>query len=330
MSENSGNAIRVLVLLLALALLSGCGLSKMQKRQVVKFADTTVSLNESLAQQVEYARDQGRDYALYTLYEQAKPICKGGLPKGCKEYSLKQVQGKLTHEQLVLRLRVLDALALYGKTLALLVKSDQADAIEEAAQELAEALSDVADERDDFTLSSSAEKTLGDVVEVLGRWVVERKRAAAARQIVDVMQPSLETLTSALQRDFLLQRNSLCREAVDESLLASKPTGLLDVLCTLADKAQYYARRQLEKEKPSAFERERALRHYASAIALKQHLTKLSAQSTDAIQQLKASHKELGLLLQKKAKARALKPYINSTRRLKTLIDETLVEEGGV
>ena len=219
---------------LLVVLLTGCGMTAKQKQQITKFGEATEKISK-LAERhfIDVRHDVinlQTEISILSDKNSAKKI---------------DIDAALDLNDIAIRVAAVRALGRYGELLNALANADQTESIKNAATRA------VAEFESAFNKDySEAEKNaITDAVSILGQWIVEDKKKEAIIQIVSLHTVTIDKLASLLYRDLTVQKNSNChpkerdklagkltsdREYPPQLPTEGKATGVLDIYCDSA------------------------------------------------------------------------------------------------
>lgn len=236
-------------LMFAAVMLTGCGLTVQQKADSTAIAKATVASGQFASDNLAQLRRHVID--LQVAYHKINPRAKC-LDTGMGTCALPLDKGIRT-DDLTARIALSDALAAYGQAIDSLINADHKEEIAEAADELNGSLASAAEKSDALDLSEDQLDAISGLVEVAGRWNLERQRQHALQEIAPGYASVINQVTPLLIHDFTLQWNSPCRPEFRDgradgapSTGDSKQAGMLDVYCKTAYDLKRHARRIID------------------------------------------------------------------------------------
>lgn len=236
--------MKYLVVTLAV-LLSGCGLSVQQRSDATRVAKATTVVGDFSSEQLTGVREAVIDIqaSYYKIKSTAKCIDTG---KGTCAIPLDR---GISTSDIEARIAVAQALSAYGTALDALVNSDTSEGLLSAANELGDSLGAAAEKSSDLSLTEDDIKAVSALVDLAGRWRVERKRERALKGIARSYAGVINQVTPLLEQDFDIQWRSPCRPEFQDGAVAdaptsgeSKPAGTLDIYCQAAYELKRAAR----------------------------------------------------------------------------------------
>lgn len=195
------------------------------------------------------------------------------------------------------RLSAAAALAAYGELLQALVREDIEDDLEDVAEKLADHTAVVLG--DDF--NDRQQKGLQQLVEGLGNFWVERKRAQAITEIVSRYQPVVAQLTALLATDLTLegQQRGLMQ------LYRSEAKSLRNDSYTIINSGARYSYAERKVAADALLQAEQAL----------QRIQRLTPKADSALQALQRANRQiLQILKDKHYQTRDIKDYARKIR----------------
>ncbi|MFA7259343.1 MAG: hypothetical protein WC013_07465 [Aeromonas bestiarum] len=263
-------------------LLSGCGLTQIQKQQVAQFATATESVAKTTQDQFKTTRDKVIEL------ERRRLIMRNEAPP--KTFDL---DGGLSESGIATQIATLKALQSYGDILNKLATNDQGDAISKAATnfmtqfEAAKQTQDAAYKIDDGKKSA----VLG-VIGIASTWFVENEKKKHIKPIIEAYYKDIGNLAELLRNDLTLVEDSLCIEESKRKTVVSK-TGVIDIYCTSADAVSELSSDVLKEKNHSYQEREFAYNSYILAQQAKAEISTLSGQGNGLISKLSKANDQL-------------------------------------
>jgi len=177
--------------LLTIAIL-GCGLTGKQKLALTAFSRSTVTLGEATSTEMKAFRTDGLEANAQVLLLKGETDTPG-LPRLTsldRGYELARVQPVI---------RAGEALAAYGKTLAALTSSTQADTLKRASTDFLQSLGQLSDTQAPGLAQLDA---FGTAVQDISGWWIEPRRRQALVLLVDRFGPAMDKLCDRLAQDF--------------------------------------------------------------------------------------------------------------------------------
>ncbi|HZR34994.1 MAG TPA: hypothetical protein VFA75_06430 [Nevskia sp.] len=174
----------------AALLLSGCGLSPVQKDQVAAFASATAQVGAATAAQFTQLR---QDVVEMNADELAL-----GDPRQLNPYTFR-FDEPLGAEPITRRVLAVNALQAYGEALDKLAGADQSAGIRQSATDLVSSFNAAAA----ADLTSAQQASAADLVASLGGFFVEYQKKRAVAKIVRSYACPVDQLAQLLERDFL-------------------------------------------------------------------------------------------------------------------------------
>jgi len=175
---------RLLALVPALAL-AACGLTVAQRSAVGQFAGASAASGEFAASELPHMRE-----AAINL-DAASAVLRGRTDLG-------KLAGPFTPEVIAVRVAAAEALQSYGRLLQALVEDTQQAQLAAASSHFVASFKNVAGK----SLSDGQYQALGTAVEVIGGFIVERKKKEALMQIVPQVKPDVDKLCDLFIADF--------------------------------------------------------------------------------------------------------------------------------
>jgi len=237
------------LILLASVLLTGCGLTIQQKADSTTIAKATVKSGEFSSESLTKLRSDIID--LQVAYYKINPKAKC-LDTDVGTCAIPLDQG-VTAEDLAPRIAASDALAAYGSAIDSLINADHKEQIAEAANDLKDSLASATEKSDALSLSEDHLDAISGLVDVAGRWNLERQRRNALIEISTGYRVAIEQVTPMLIQDLTLSWNSPCRPEFRNgradnapSSGVSKESGILDIYCSTAYNLKRNARKLID------------------------------------------------------------------------------------
>ncbi|MCL1038172.1 hypothetical protein L2750_13550 [Shewanella submarina] len=287
-------------------ILSGCGLTPLQKQQVAQFATATESVATTTQDRFKAARDKVMEL------ERRRLIMRNEEPP--KSFD---IDGGLSAEGIASQIATLKALQSYGDVLNKLASNDQGEAITKAATDFLtqfEAAKQVQDAM--YKLDDNKKTAVLGVVGIVGTWFVESEKKKKIRPIIEAYSEDIGKLAALLKNDLTLVEDSLC---IEESKRKSRisATGVMDIYCTSADAVGELASDLLKEPNHSYNEREFAYDSYILAQTAKVEISILSAQGDKLVEKLtKANDQLLGVIKEDKFTADEIKAFAKQVEEL--------------
>ncbi|WP_272975608.1 hypothetical protein [Alcanivorax jadensis] len=224
-------------ILFAAVTLTGCGLTIQQKADSTAIAKATVESGEFSSENLAQLRRDIID--LQVAYYKINPNAEC-LDTDVGTCTIPLDQG-VTTDDLAPRIAISDALAAYGKTIDSLINADHKEEIAEAASDLRDSLASASDKSEEFSLSDDQLDAISALIDVAGRWNLERQRKKALIEISAGYATVIDQVTPLLIQDLSLKWDSPCRPAFRDGRADNAPTsgahkedGILDLYCSTA------------------------------------------------------------------------------------------------
>jgi hypothetical protein len=273
---------KMLSILAITSIISGCGLSPIQKQQVAQFATATESVSTSTQEQFKSTRDKVIEL------ERRRLIMRNQEPP--KTFD---IDGGLSSTGIATQIATLKALQSYGDILNKLATNDQAEAISKAATEFLTQYEAAKKLRDDsFALDEDKKNAALGIINIAGSWFVEKEKKKHLKNIVKSYSPEISNLASLLKNDLTLVGDSIC---IDESKRRTTDikTGVIDIYCTSADGLKELSSDVLKKRNYSFEERAFAYDSYALSQQAIHEIVTLSAAGAKTVSKLVKANDQL-------------------------------------
>lgn len=225
------------LILFAMVAITGCGLTVQQKADSTAIANATTESGEFSSESLTQLRREIID--LQVVYYKINPNAKC-LDTDVGTCAIPLDQG-VTTEDLAPRVAISDALAAYGNAIDSLINADHKEDIAEAANDLKDSLSSASEKSDELSLSEDQLDAISALIDVAGRWNLERQRKKALIEISESYATVIDQVTPMLIQDLSIKWNSPCRPAFRDGRADNAPTtgvdkedGILDVYCSTA------------------------------------------------------------------------------------------------
>lgn len=203
---------------MALLLVTGCGLTQVQKDAISQFSRTTAAFGDSVAAQLTDARRTVMDVNTAVLTLDPKRI-----PNRSK------MDGALTPDRISVRIRAAETLTAYAGLLQALVEDSQQQELERAAGKFKESVRQL--DPDSKKISNDRLTAVGEWVEAVGGLVVDYRKKKAIEKIVPEADAQVKEIADLFAKEF---------KADGPVTLYVNATGLLAVTAadTVLDQAQ--------------------------------------------------------------------------------------------
>ncbi len=249
-----------------LILLAGCGLTNQQRDAATRLGNASEQIGDAASDEFLKLRD--------TAIAMNKIDVEIG---GSRDY--KELDKNFDAKTIAVRVQAAQALASYGKLLTALVTATEADQLKTAANDFVSSVKGISGKK----LSDSQLEALGSIVQEIGSWIVECKKAKALEKIVPEAAPQVDQLCDLLIEDFSANDLHLAQGA-DATILRLR--GDIDV--ALADKHAPFA------ERAAAVEGEMLADDADARLKL------VDAQTVESLKKLKCANAQLVLALSNK------------------------------
>lgn len=263
-------------------MVSGCGLTPIQKQQVTQFATATESVATTTQDRFKTARDEVIEL------ERRRLIMRSEEPP--KSFD---IDGGLSAEGIATQIAALKALQSYGDVLNKLASNDQGEAITKSATNFLTQFEAAKQTQDaTYKLDDNKKAAVLGVVGIVESWFVENEKKKKIRPIIEAYSEDIGKLTELLKNDLTLVEDSLCIEESKRKARVSA-TGVIDIYCTSVDAVGELASDVLKEPNHSYSEREFAYDSYILAQAAKVEITTLSAQGDKLVDKLMKANEQL-------------------------------------
>lgn len=284
---------RPFYLLLLVLILSGCGMTAVQKQQVAQFGSATEAMGtiaETEFAQIRQEVVQMNTERLILSNKQNNPAIDLDTPIGL-DPTLK-------------RIAAAKALKSYGTLLNKLATADRAEDIKKAAGDLVVDFDAALDQG----LSNQQKDAVTGLISYLGGMQIEKMKKEAAKQIVEKYKNDVDKLADLFAVDFSIDERGFVKS-------------YRDVAGDLKNEA---IRALTQGEHPSFIERERALQDFVTAEKAKQKATEISIKARIAISNLKKTNAKLSEILANdnyevadlQTYAKSIQDFVNLTQLL--------------
>lgn len=263
-------------------LLTGCGLTPVQKQQVAQFASATETVATATQDQLKTTREKVIEL------ERRRLIMRNDVPPPSLD-----LDGGLSATGIATQIATLKALQSYGDVLNKLATNDQGEAIAKAATTFMTQF-EAARKTQDSTYSLEEDKknaALG-VIGITTSWFIEKEKKKHIKTIVNAYAQDIGQLAELLKHDLTLVEDSLCIEESQRKPRTGN-TGVIDIYCTSADAVKELAGDFLREENHSFSEREFAYNAYALAQQAKDEIGVMSNQGAQVVAKLAAANQQL-------------------------------------
>ncbi|HTF95124.1 MAG TPA: hypothetical protein VL995_03245 [Cellvibrio sp.] len=300
------------LLIIALAtILTGCGLTPIQKQQVAQFASATEAVATTTQDQLKTTREKVIEL------ERRRLIMRNENPPVSLD-----LDGGLSATGIATQIATLKALQSYGDVLNKLATNDQGEAIAKAATNFMTQF-EAARKTQDSTYAlddSKKEATLG-VIGITTSWFIEKEKKKHIKTIVNAYAQDVGKLAELLKHDLTLVEDSLCIEE-DQRKPRTSNTGVIDIYCTSADAVSELAGDFLKEKEHSFSEREFAYNAYVLAQQAKEEIRVMSNQGANIVAKLTAANKQLQLAITtEKYTADDIHAFAQQVEELKNHVD---------
>ncbi len=177
-------------LILCLLIQTGCGLTKIQKKNATRFSKATVALSQATSNELIAMRNgviQMNTYGLAAVGE------KEPLPQ------IQNIEQTFSSEAIKIRIQAVEVLNTYGKLLLSLVEETQEKELKEASEKFTSSLNGLPE---NYKIDGLDTEAAQEAVYQIGRFIVEAKKAKAVRQIVTKYKSTIDTLCDKLSQEF--------------------------------------------------------------------------------------------------------------------------------
>lgn len=287
-------------------MISGCGLTALQKQQVAQFATATESVATTTQDRFKRARDKVIEL------ERRRLIMRNEEPP-----KFFDIDGGLSAEGIATQIATLRALKSYGDVLNKLASNDQGEAITKSATNFLTQFEAAKQTQDSaYKLDDDKKTAVLGVAGIVGTWFVESEKRKKIRPIVEAYSADIGKLAALLKNDLTLVEDSICIEESKRKARASS-TGVMDIYCTSADAVYELASDLLIEPNHSYNEREFAYDSYILAQAAKIEIATLSAQGDKLVEKLtKANNQILSVIKEDEFTADEIKEFAKQVEEL--------------
>lgn len=169
--------------------MSGCGLSQVQKDSIGQFSRSTATFGETVSAQLVDARGTVMDLnaSVLTL-----------TPQRIKDRE--KIDGALTPDRLSARIQAAEALRSYGQLLLALVEDTQQAELAEASAKFTQSVRGL--DPESRKLSDEQLTAVGEVVQDIGGLIVEYKKKKAIEAIVPGADAQVQTIADLFAAEF--------------------------------------------------------------------------------------------------------------------------------
>ncbi len=273
---------KTILLLILVSILSGCGLTPIQKQQVAQFAAATESVATTTQDQFKSTRDK-----VIELERRRLIMRKETPPKSL------DLDGGLSEAGIASQVGTLKALQAYGDILNKLAANSQGEAIANAATDFMTQFESAKKTQDStYKLDDSKKNAVLGAVGIVGSWFVESEKKKHIKTIVEAYSKDVGDLSKLLKNDLTLVEDSLCIEESKRKKRVSK-TGVIDIYCTSSDAVSELAADVLKDRNYSFVEREFAYNSYVLAQQAKEEISTLSSQGEKVVSKLSTANDQL-------------------------------------
>lgn len=290
-------------------LVTGCGLTALQKQQVSQFATATESISQSTQEQFISMRDK------VVEMEKRRLIMRKKVPP--KNFD---IDGGLSSSGIATQISTLKALQSYGDVLNKLVLNDQSEVISKAATdfltqyETAKKLGNIS-----YKIDETKKESIIGVINIANSWLIESKKKESVKKIVEAYFLEINLLADLIKNDITLTGDSLCIKK-NERKRNNVKTGVIDIYCTSADALKEISIDTLRNKNHSFSEREYAYNSYILSEKVIQEVRMLSKKSGNLIDMLINANKQLKKVVESDSyTADDIKKYANQVENLLTL-----------
>lgn len=298
------------ILLVIPALITGCGLTSVQKQQVSQFASATQSISVSSQNNFKETRDK------IIEIERRRLIIRNNKPPTNLD-----LDGGISATGVAELISVLDVLNAYGKLLNQLAYHDESENLGKAATAFSTSFeSAVQLDQASYAISDEKKEAFEGVLELTGGWFIERQKKKSLTKIVKAYTQEVNDLADLLVNDLVLKGRSLCIDKASRQDNDIK-TGVIDHYCTSAKSLRKASSDVLRVGGNSFTEREFAYDSYVLSIEAIEEVRVLSRSGFKAITQFKKANNELLTSVENdKFTSDQIKSYAKQVKELNTYI----------
>ncbi len=177
------------ILVLGPLLITGCGLTQVQKDSIGQFSRASASFSESVSIQLTDARSTVLELNTSVLSLRAK-----------QDNSLDKVDGSFSPERISARIRAAETLQSYAQLLLALVEDTQQKEIQNAATKFKESIRGL--DQDGKRISNEQLTILGELVQDIGGLIVEHKKKTALEKILPAAHEQVKAITELFASEF--------------------------------------------------------------------------------------------------------------------------------
>lgn len=281
---------RIFYLLLLVFVLSGCGMTAVQKQQVAQFGSAT----EAMGSFAETELVRMREEVIQMNTEEWILNSKKTDPDI-------EIDKPLRLEPTLKRVAAAKALKSYGSLLNTLATADQTASMKKAANDLVVNFSSALDQK----LTDPQKDAATGLIVSLGNMWIETMKKDAVKQIVDTYKNDVDKVADLLLQDF----------SVDEN-------GYIKGYMAVAGNIENTAKESLTQELHTSYaERERAFQSYVTAKKAIQKAQEIDKKAKTVIANLKKANAKLAEVMNKdNYTSEDIKTYAKSIQELVNLV----------
>ncbi len=292
-------------------LVSGCGLTPIQKQQVTQFATATEAVSISTQEQFVSTRNKVLEI------EKRRLIMRNMDPSTDLD-----LDGGLSATGIATQIATLKALGAYGDILNKLASNDQSEAITKAATEfLTQYEAAIKTQDETYSLDKEKKESLLAIVSMAGDLFVEHEKKKHIKSIVNIYTPEISKLASLLKNDLTLKEDSLCIPENKRKSTTAIKTGVIDHYCTSSKSLTQVSSSVLKNSGFSFQERAFAYNSYILGLSAIEEVNLMSKNGAKAVDSLiKANEKLTDVINKDKYTTDDIKEFAQQVTDLQTLI----------
>jgi hypothetical protein len=294
---------------LSFPLISGCGLTVLQKQQVSQFSIATESVSTITQTQFISTREKVIDL------ERRRLIMRKNAPP--RNFDL---DGGLSLIGISTQISTLKALDSYAKLLNKLASDDQSEALTDAANRfMTQYETAKKSDESDYSLDNAKSNSLIGVLNITNSWLVEKEKKNSIKKVVKAYSKEIGVLANLIRNDVTLTGYSLCRED-NEVIESDIKEGVIDIYCTSAHAVKQLSTDVLTSQNYTFSERQFAYDSYFKSEASMQEIKESSRKNDKMIDAfLKANNELYKIIDSNKYKVEDVELYAKQAEELVNL-----------